>query len=220
MVYNKKIERASSGPGIFAIIFGALLSLVLGVVLAMAYLVAKPVEVVKELPKEPVKGVVYYIEGSSNSSKARQWSRKRQMLVGTEPAELVFVEDELNAWIGSVMTQGGPEAKSGAAAIVPNVRIYNGTLQVGFSAMYEYLDTKWTTALQTSGRFVNTPEGPRFSADEAFFGSLPIHRLPGYDSFMIQEIILGKEIPEEIRRAWNRVTEATIDQNSLRLVLK
>ena len=48
-----KFDRAHYGPSWVEVILGALLSLALGVVLAVAYFVARPVTLVKELPKEP-----------------------------------------------------------------------------------------------------------------------------------------------------------------------
>jgi hypothetical protein len=46
-----KVDRAIYGPGWGEVIFGALLSLVLGVVLGALLLVLKPVVIAKETPK-------------------------------------------------------------------------------------------------------------------------------------------------------------------------
>ncbi|MES1166853.1 MAG: hypothetical protein ABUL68_02525, partial [Pseudomonadota bacterium] len=92
---SKKIDRALYGPSWAEVIIGAVLSFVLGVLLAATLLILKPVPTVRELPKEPVAGVVYYIEGSKDATKGKLWASKHQMLAtGTS---VTLSEDELNA---------------------------------------------------------------------------------------------------------------------------
>ena len=49
---SRKTDRAKHGPGWIEVIFGALLSLVLGVLVGALLLAFRPVVVVKEMPKE------------------------------------------------------------------------------------------------------------------------------------------------------------------------
>lgn len=87
---SKKIDRALYGPSWVEVILGAVLSLVLGGLLATVYLVIKPVQTVKEMPKEKdiVRGAIYYIEGSNDATKGKQWTRKRQQLAAGESVVL------------------------------------------------------------------------------------------------------------------------------------
>lgn len=94
---SKKIDRALYGPSWFEVIFGALLSIVLGIALAAVYLVAKPVAVVKELPaaEAQTKGTIYLLEGSHDATKGRQWKAKHQQFMAGH--SVMLSEDELNA---------------------------------------------------------------------------------------------------------------------------
>ena len=58
---DKKLEKALYGPSMTEVALGAVLGLLLGLLAASVYLVFKPVAAVKELPKEPLRSVVYYI---------------------------------------------------------------------------------------------------------------------------------------------------------------
>lgn len=92
---SKKVDRALYGPSWTEVIIGAALSFVIGMILAAAVLVLRPVQTVRELPKEPGRDVVYYIEGSKDSTRGRQWLRKREML--DQGTSVTLSEDELNA---------------------------------------------------------------------------------------------------------------------------
>jgi len=104
---NRRLERALYGPTIYEVTFGLLLSLALGAGLAIVFLIFKPAEVVAELPKEDeVKaGTVYYVAGTMDHLKGKQWMRKRQMLVDGTPGEIALTEDDLN-----LMFMNGSEA--------------------------------------------------------------------------------------------------------------
>src|SRR3954462_14319386 len=94
---SKKIDRAKHGPGLVEIVLGVVLSIILGVVLGALLLVLRPISQVKEMPKDPVKGMVYYIEGSKDTSKARQALAKRKAFV--EGQSVSVTEDEINSLI-------------------------------------------------------------------------------------------------------------------------
>jgi len=158
---SKKIDRALYGPSFLEVILGAVLSLVLGVVLALVYLIAKPVPLVREMPKEPVRGVVYYIEGSKDATKGKAWVRKKKIWLGG--GSVALNEDELNAALEVPPDKAKPAAappppaakpKPGAPATppaapvaapvgpapvpgqvlavgVPNFRLHDGQLQIG-----------------------------------------------------------------------------------------
>lgn len=97
---SRKVERALYGPTIYEITLGVLLSVVLGAALAIVFLVFKPALVVDDMPKEDdrLQGVTYYVTGTADATRAKQWMRKRQMLVESTPGEIAFSEDDLNTW--------------------------------------------------------------------------------------------------------------------------
>ncbi|MBK9992061.1 MAG: hypothetical protein IPP19_15395 [Verrucomicrobia bacterium] len=113
---NSKLERALYGPTIYEITLGLLLSVVLGAALGIVFLVFKPATVVQEMPKEDerIQGMTYYVEGTIDHGKAKQWMRKRQMLIDSVQGEVAFTEDDLNTWFMS-STPAGQEALAKAA---------------------------------------------------------------------------------------------------------
>ena len=157
---SSKIERAKYGPSLFEIFFGVVLSLLLGGVVAVAYLSVQPVQVGAPDPKvEPV-GPVTYVAGTQDGDRGKQWLRKKQLF--TEGTSVEVNEDELNAWItagtapeptkaaetkkpeppkpGAKPAPGKPAAPepppppppTGLIQFgTPNFRIANGVLQIG-----------------------------------------------------------------------------------------
>src|SRR5947209_5142065 len=108
-----KVDRAKYGPGLVEITLGALLSVILGALIAFVFLVLRPVTIVHALPKEKPANAVYYIEGSKDSAHGRQWLRKKQIFV--EGGSVSVGEAELNTFVaGNAPKQGNapkPAAK-------------------------------------------------------------------------------------------------------------
>jgi hypothetical protein len=226
MASNKKIERALNGPGFFEISFGVILSLALGVLLAALHLIFKPVEVVAKPPETAVSGQVYLVEGSANSSKSRQWMRKRQMLADGAAADVSFTEEELNAWMASM----APQPPKGAAAETPetlfapekvNFRIQNGILQVGLvgKVSVSALGLSRDMVFQTRGKFVKGDNGYVFAADELYLGSLPTHTVPHLTELIMERVLAAQQLPEDLKATWKKLNLVAVEDNTLRLVL-
>ncbi len=115
---NRKLERALYGPTLYEITFGILLSVMLGAALAIAFLIFKPAIVVQELPKldERERGATYFVEGTADMIKGKQWMRKRQMLLEGTPGEISLTEDDLNVWFLSSTEHGQKELEKKALA--------------------------------------------------------------------------------------------------------
>jgi hypothetical protein len=238
MASLSKTERALRGPGVFEITLGVLMSISLGVVLASVYLIFKPVETVKELPKEPVLGAVYYVQGSSDANKARQWQRKRQMLSEGATADISFTEEELNAWIASVVPQAAAKPKPGPAAkpddkaaaapaaagplvVVdrPNFRIRDNVLQVALPTTVNAFGFSLPLILQARGHFDKGANGFVFVEDELYFGSFPAHRVPPLKNLIVARLLAAQDIPGDLRTAWEKLILVAVEGNTLRLSL-
>ena len=234
-----KTERALRGPGLFEITLGVVLSIALGVVLAVVHLVFLPAETVKEMPKDTVAGTVYYLEGSTDTNKSKQWSRKRQMLVEAGPADVSFSEEELNAWIASVIPQTkakvapaakpatpakaeAPKSDASGVSIVPdrpNFRIRNGVLQLGIPSTINFFGMSMPLVVQARGRFSKASDGFAFNADELYVGSLPAQSVPGLKEFMIRRAVAAQDIPDDLRAAWGKLTLVAVEGSVLHLSL-
>jgi hypothetical protein len=225
MATNKKIDRALRGPGPIEIVLSIILSLVLGVLIAAVHLVFKPVAIVKKAEEATEVGSVYFVEGSSSSSKSRQWTRKRQMLTGSGPVDVVFNEDELNAWMATATPKPAPAAPGAAAStsiIEPervNFRIQDDLLQVGVVGKLSVLGYDQELVVQTRGTFESGADGFVFKAREFYVGSLPTHLIPGLTDYIIGRITSSQELPEDLQAAWKKLTLVSVEGSSLHLTL-
>lgn len=169
-------------PGVFGIIFGAALSIALGALLAVFHLASQPVEIVTEAPKEPAEGVRYFIKGEAPKDSARTLERKRDSLLN-DGAEVSFTEGELNAWSTETFkpTVVEESEKAGTVMIVagrPNFRFVDKELQLGMDNELVFFGKTAPLVLQGRGGFERVGEKLSFKPTEAYFGGLPLHRLP------------------------------------------
>ena len=93
----KKADMSAHEPGWAEVILGAVLSVAIGVALAVVVLAIKPLLPVKEMPKEPVPGMIYYIQGSHDTGKSKQAPAKRKMFAGG--GSVAVTEDEINSFL-------------------------------------------------------------------------------------------------------------------------
>jgi len=224
---SKKIDRALYGPSWTEVIFGALLSIVLGVVLAAAYLITKPVTTVKEMPKEPVAGMVYHIEGSKDATKGRSWVAKRQQLVAG--MSVTVTEEELNTAVTALNTPapkkaGAKEepaaepAKPGAfTAGAPNFRIRNQEMQIAVPVTVNTLDLGLSILVQARGDFEKQGDQFVFSPKSLFVGSCPVEKIPGLAGVVMQRFVGAQKLPEDVAGAWAKLASVSIDGARLKL---
>lgn len=244
---SKKVERALYGPSWTEVILGAVLSFLLGGVLAAAVMIARPVKTVRELPKESERQreVVYYIEGSKDSTKGKTWQAKRQQLVAGESVALT--EDELNAALGPKTPAPAPApaapapkgkgpapkapapapAAEPAAAVAntggliapgaPNFRIHDNVLQVGVPCTLNVYGFQLPVVVMATGGFAKTSDGVVFAPDSFYIGSLQVNRLPALQGFVTRKILAAQPIPEDLDTAWKKVSDASIEGKTLKL---
>jgi hypothetical protein len=237
MAENKKIEKALYGPSTTEVALGAVLGLVVGVVAACVYLVFKPVSTVREMPKEPVRGMLYYLAGSDSSTKGRTWSAKqKQFLAGTSVS---LVEDELNAW--AVATFGAaprakPKGPAGAPTApkaegdksddsifqpsTPNFRIVDDKLQIGFKCVLNWYGLTQEVQVLSTGTLVHS--GDRFVYEPAtvYLGSCPLHLLPAVSSMLFDHLMGKKQLPDDLKSAWVKLTDVKIEGSTLTLTVQ
>ena len=228
---SSKIEKALHGPSMTEVVLGVVLSLILGAAVAFAYLVLKPVAVVKEMPKERVAGTVYYHEGGKDANRGKQWMRKKQLFLAGSSVELN--EDELNTWItagtAGSSEKGAPAAKSGKSLPappgpmlqldVPNFRINGGTLQIGTKGTLnlEIFGLRRPLIVQAFGRFVKRGSAFVFAADQFYVGSFPMHKLFSVNDPVLDHLIGSQKVPEDIAEAWKKLADVSIEGSTLKL---
>jgi len=224
---STKIDRAVHGPGWGEIILGVVLSLALGVALGALVLIIKPTETVRAMPKEPAANVIYYLEGSRDSSRGREASAKRQAFVAGR--SVTVNEAELNA-LAVAAAARAPAAATAPGAEKPaaeagwlttealNFRINDGALQVGVPATVSLFGISQKFVVQARGGFAR--KGGEFSYEPETFlvGSCPIQRLP-LVAGIAKKMFFGRSIPEDIATAWPKLSDVSIEGDTLKLAM-
>lgn len=230
---SKKIGRAAHGPGMSEILLSVVLSIVLGVALGAMLLILRPVIVAKEMPKDPVKGAVYYIEGSKDSSKAKQALAKRKSFA--EGQSISVTEDEINA----LFTPAAPAAPApapakagekksdkkdagsdtGVALGAPNVRMDNGDFQFGVPIAVSLLGLDEKVIVQSHGGFVKKETGFVYEPSTIYFGSCPVQRLPFLSNFVRKKALESQGLPEDIKASWDKLANVAVEGKTLKLTM-
>jgi hypothetical protein len=233
---SKKIDRALHGPSWTEVILGAVLSLLLGVVIGAALLVLKPVVTGKNIPakesdRDPT--AVYYVEGSRDSNKARQALAKRKAFVAGQP--VTVTEDEINSLVtpAAPALAAAPNAKKGAEKAAPpatpeetlakgppNVRLHDGVLQVGVPVTLNVLGFSQKLIVQARGGFEKQDNAVVFDPSTIYLGSCPVQRLPFLSGWVRNKVLAPQLMPDDVAAAWAKVSEATIEGNTLKLAMQ
>lgn len=241
---SRKIDRALRGPSWVEVILGALISLVLGVAIGAALLIFRPVTVVREMPKEDARipGAVYFVEGSRETNRGREAPAKRKAFA--EGQTVTAIEDELNVLVGpatSFAAAGAPGApvapkapekkatdKAGTPeaspddmifAGTPNFRLRDNLMQVGIPVTLNVLGMSEKLVVQTRGGFAKRGDVFVYEPGEFYIGSLPVTRLPMVADFAREKFLSAQAIPEDIKAAWPKLTNVSVEGNVLKLTM-
>lgn len=229
MAENKKIEKALYGPSATEVALGALFGLIAGVLAACAYLVLKPVSQVREMPKEPVRGMLYYLPGGDSGAKSRNWSAKqKQFVAGTSVS---FVEDELNAWAAATFGAARAPAPGGKAGEgqadggifqpgTPNFKIVDGKLQIGTKCVLNWYGLTHEVIVISTGSFERSGDHFVFSPETLHIGSCPMHLLPAVSGPLFDHLVGKKKIPDDVRSTWAKVDDVAIEGSTLKLTFQ
>jgi hypothetical protein len=232
---DKRIEKALYGPSTTEVALGALLGFLVGVLAACVYLVWKPVQKVTKLPEPDkiVAGTVYFLPGTESSAKARNWQSKQKTFVAG--GQIQLNEEELNAWSASLGAppapppanagaKAKPEAKDAAKPAAPagflipappNFRIADNKLQIGFKCTLNYFGLTYDVIVLATGTFEKQDGRFTFKPATFYFGSCPLHKLPGVSSFVGNRLLAAEKVPDEIRTAWAKISDIGLQGNLL-----
>ena len=231
---SRKIDKAKYGPGAVEVFLGAVLSLILGGACALVYLAAKPVQIAKSSAKEPVDNQTTFVRGTRDSTRGKQWLRKKQLF--TEGSSVAVNEDELNAWITAgtepeptksdapkKLVQTAPPPPTGILSFgTPNFHIRNGALQIGTEGVLnlDLVSLKYPIIMRASGQFVKKDDGFTFVPDQFYLGCCPLHRLPNVANLVIDRLLENVKVPEDIAAAWKKLADVAVDGNMLLLTMR
>ncbi|HEU5079544.1 MAG TPA: hypothetical protein VFT72_10030 [Opitutaceae bacterium] len=241
---SSKRDRALYGPSLFEVTLGAILSVAVGLLLGFVFLVFKPVVIVKDPPKEDERdqNTVYYVTGSSDSSRARQSDAKFKRLAAGTPGEISFTEEDLNVWLAAQAPERAkkkpappPPPKKGAKAApapaepvpdetftfdLPNVRIRDGVFQVGIPGSINLITFSVPVVLQAQGGFEQSDDMWVFHPRTIYLGSMPLHRIPHMTEMLMNKITRSNAIPEDALDAWKHVSNVTLEGKVMEVTVK
>lgn len=216
---RSKIDRELYGPGWIEVTFGALLSLSIGVILAGAWLMLKPVEKVQSLPKNPVAGTVYFIPGARDSFGGSSWKQKSQLFVGG--GSVALSERELNAAAEQMATPATKKNKDAKDALLTpgslNFRIANGELQVALPLALNIYGMRSEVLMVARGDFVKRGEHFVYQPNSVTLGSCSVGRLPKVGSVILNKIWEAMAQQDAVRNAWDGLANVTVEESTLRL---
>jgi hypothetical protein len=193
------------------------------------YLVFKPVTAVKELPKEPAKGVVYYVAGRTDANKSRGWQQKVTTFVAG--GSVVANEEELNAWAGSLGGAPAPAKPAGPAAAPAgggansdflsasglNFRLEGDRMHVAQKVLLNYFGLAKEVVMQAEGGFTRTGDGFAFRPEHLYLGSCPLHALPGASGALTKALVAKQKVPDDFRAAWAKISAIAVEGGLLQV---
>ncbi len=193
--------------------------MVLGAVLAATILVLKPVEILKEPPKDKALDAtkIYYFEGRKEYTAGQRWRFKRDSLVLQENSVRVN-EDELNTWVESVYPKLPIESKSAKAKAKtpakaapgkatqpkkeeapqpfiqtgsPNFRLTSDSLRIG---VVYYVDVFGYASFEVVAQCDGTFETPKDDTEPIYFkpSTFYIGSLPVHKLLMLKGLVLDQ----------------------------
>lgn len=247
---DKKLEKALYGPSTFEVALGAVLGFLVGLIGACVFLVFKPVIIVKETPKEPAVGVIYFLPGGADTTKTKALPTKQKRFVAGTSGAIVLDENELNAWaasLGGAPSTPGPAGKPPAAApkpptpkpgakpgepppaaapaglvtlATPNFRIRDGKMQIGVKCTLNIAGMATDVLVLATGGFEKASENFVFHPETFYLGSCPVHRLPGALAPVLRRVLEAAVVPEEIRAGWAKLAEVSLEGTTLKLAMQ
>ena len=217
-------------PSLIEILFASVLSVLLGILTAASILFLKPVEVVRELPKEPVAGKMYYVEGRKDWNAGRKWMFKRDALLQGHTVSVS--EDELNAWVDNVYPAPLPPPSAAAkdkkdepkpliTTGTPNFRLMGETLKLCVVYDVNIFSYNFKVVAQAEGAFAK-PKGKDtilFRPEVFYIGSLPAHKLLMLKGLIFDQIVNCFELPDDLLQAWSKLEAVRIEKQQLVLAI-
>ena len=220
----------SSTPGLFEIIAGSALSILLGLVLAALFLIFKEVSSVDQVPKDKKSGVVYFVQGRKDWNSGRRWLLKREAFV--QGHSISISEDELNAWIEAIyppVLPAAPAAKDKEKKDAdspwlqpgtPNVRVAADAVTLGVVCDLNIFGLTTKLVLQSEGHFAKSKGAVVFQPNTIFIGSLPLHRFGIAKGFAFRSLAGLYQFPADLEKAWEKLTDVQVDHNQLALTVE
>lgn len=225
---TRKAAHESPDPSWTEVILAAALSVILGAAVGVVVLALKPLTAVRELPKEPAAGTIYYVLGSRDTARAKQAAAKRKTFA--QGGSVSLTEDEVNSLLAAPLP--APAAKAGTPAATPantggaglsagepNVRFHDGAVQIVVPVTLNLLGLQQEMTVLAKGTFVKKSGGFRFEPQTLYLGSCAVQRLPLLREFVAGRMLASHAVPDDVAAVWPRVASVAVEGSVLKLTM-
>src|SRR5690606_40389751 len=100
-----------------------------------------------------------------------------------------------------------------------NFRIRDDVFQAGMLGKFNIAGWTPNMVFQTRGKFEPGESGFKYTPDELYLGSLPVHKVPMLAPFFVKRVLAAQELPEDVTDTWEKLKLVAVEGNVLRLVL-
>lgn len=212
------------GPKPVEIVIAAVLSLVVGVVGAAAFLAFQEPEKVDEMPTEEDRqfGIVYYVPGSTGNQNHATWAAKREAIIKGRSGTLPLVAEELNQWVAREYPEKESEGDKPVLHVspgTPNFRIEEGVFHIMMPLEWSVFGFAHEFRSQASGDFGPKNSVYAFEQDRVYVGSMPVPNVLGMSDSVVKKVLGGFEISEDLYAGWKTLEDVSLDAETLQLVL-
>jgi hypothetical protein len=182
---------------------------------------------VKEIPKDPPSGAVYYIEGSRDFSKSAEAETLRKSFAAGE--SVTIDEGEINMLLGSTAKPDKPAAKPGDKDKGPapdakaldvgslNARLHDGKIQFADTVSFSVLGVTGSVIVQAKGDFEKSGSTFSFEPDTFTVGGCPLQRFPIIRTWVMKKLLFPNPPPPDVAAAWAKLTGVSVEGSSLKL---
>jgi len=215
-------------PGFFGLLLQILSGAVFGLMIAVVYLVLKPVHLpdAKAAAKDDKKGasvnrnVVEYRPGNPGNPSGQQWRLRERAFLERMPAGVALGEQDLNRWVAS--TYGSAERTFKlesygleVTAELPLFRLDGTAMQVGLEYSIKLGEFEKKIIAQTRGSLEKADGQHGFQPASVHLGSCPLPGRAG--EWLVAKLSAAYPVPENVAASWKAVTSAKLEQSQLRL---
>lgn len=201
-------QSDSSKPKLLGLLFTITSGVSLGLLLAIFFLLTRPVAQMASEPSEsydtPAQYIVPYIKGKVAGNESLELKKNLRRMENRMPGDLALSEKDVNwllgEWFGAAEEEGA-EVESGN----PNLRMKADGMVFSLPVTVSpATNNSFTLVLQVGSRFEESDDGPLFVADSLYLNCL---RLPAIGlGSMIREKFAAIELPPKLQEGLSLVS--------------
>jgi hypothetical protein len=212
------------GPKPVEIAVAAVLSLVVGVLGAAAFLAFQEPEKAEKMPAEEdrVFGIVYYVPGSMGNQNHAAWAAKREAVIRGRSGTVPLVAEELNQWVAKEYPNkesAGDKPVLHVSPGTPTFRIDEGAFNIMIPLEWSVFGMSHEFRSQAWGDFVQKKGVYSFDAARVYIGSMPVPNVFGMSASVVRKVLGGFDISEDLYAGWSSLESVSVKDDTRQLVI-